>query len=72
MANFTGLAAARHAVLAKLGWDVADQGLFGAPPITVIVGEEVHVSLLKAVSMLGLGRGTGSACTRRWTGSNAG
>ncbi|MCB8944082.1 MAG: aspartate aminotransferase family protein [Ardenticatenaceae bacterium] len=56
MANFTGLAAARQAVLAKLGWDVAAQGLFGAPPITVIVGEEVHVSLLKALSMLGLGR----------------
>jgi glutamate/tyrosine decarboxylase-like PLP-dependent enzyme len=56
MANFTGLAAARHAVLAQVGWDVAGQGLFGAPPITVIVGEEVHVSLLKALSMLGLGR----------------
>lgn len=56
MANFTGLAAARHAVLAKIGWDVGGQGLFGAPPITVIVGEEVHVSLLKALSMLGLGR----------------
>lgn len=56
MANFTGLAAARHALLVKEGWDVAAQGLFGAPPITVIVGEEVHVSLLKALSMLGLGR----------------
>ncbi len=56
MANFTGLAAARHALLAKEGWDVAARGLFGAPPITVIVGEEVHVSLLKALSMLGLGR----------------
>ena len=56
MANFTGLAAARHAVLGQLDWDVAGQGLFDAPPITVIVGEEVHVSLLKALSMLGLGR----------------
>ncbi len=56
MANFTGLAAARHAVLRTLGWDVEAQGLFGAPPITVIVGNEVHVSLLKALSMLGLGR----------------
>jgi len=56
MANFTGLAAARHAVLAKLGWDVEAQGLFSAPPITVIVGEEVHVSLLKTLSLLGLGR----------------
>ncbi len=56
MANFSGLAAARHAVLQKVGWDVEAKGLFGAPPITVVVGEEVHVSLLKALSMLGLGR----------------
>ena len=47
MANFTGLAAARHAVLRAHGWDVEAQGLFGAPPITVVVGNEVHVSLLK-------------------------
>jgi glutamate/tyrosine decarboxylase-like PLP-dependent enzyme len=56
MANFTGLAAARHSVLAKLGWDVETQGLFGAPPIKVVVGAEVHASLLKALSLLGLGR----------------
>jgi len=56
MANFTGLAAARHALLQAQGWDVEASGLFGAPPITVIVGAEVHVSLLKALSMLGLGR----------------
>jgi glutamate/tyrosine decarboxylase-like PLP-dependent enzyme len=56
MANFTALAAARHAILARQGWDVESRGLFGAPPITVIVGDEVHVSLLKALSMLGLGR----------------
>jgi len=56
MANFSGLAAARHALLAQEGWDVQAQGLFGAPPITVMVGEEVHVSVLKALSMLGLGR----------------
>jgi glutamate/tyrosine decarboxylase-like PLP-dependent enzyme len=56
MANFTGLAAARHAILARQGWDVESHGLFGAPQITIIVGEEVHVSLLKALSMLGLGR----------------
>ncbi|MFN8500827.1 pyridoxal phosphate-dependent decarboxylase family protein [Kouleothrix sp.] len=56
MANFSGLAAARHAVLARAGWDVEARGLFGAPPITVIVGDEVHVSLLKALSLLGLGR----------------
>jgi glutamate/tyrosine decarboxylase-like PLP-dependent enzyme len=56
MANFTGLAAARHALLQSKGWDVEAKGLFGAPPITVIVGNEVHVSLLKALGMLGLGR----------------
>ena len=56
MANFTGLAAARHAVLHAQGWDVEARGLFGAPPITVVVGQEVHVSVLKALSLLGLGR----------------
>jgi glutamate/tyrosine decarboxylase-like PLP-dependent enzyme len=56
MANFAGLAAARHALLQREGWDVERQGLFGAPPITVVVGDEVHVSVLKALSLLGLGR----------------
>ncbi len=56
MANFTALAAARHALLAGQGWDVESRGLFGAPPITVIVGEEVHVSVLKGLGLLGLGR----------------
>jgi glutamate/tyrosine decarboxylase-like PLP-dependent enzyme len=55
-ANFAGLAAARHALLARQGWDVEAQGLFGAPPITVVVGDEVHVSVLKALTLLGLGR----------------
>ncbi|MDA1098289.1 MAG: pyridoxal-dependent decarboxylase [Proteobacteria bacterium] len=57
MANFTALAAARHAVLAQVGWDVEQDGLFGAPPITVLVGDEGHAALLKAVRMLGLGEG---------------
>lgn len=56
MANFTCLAAARQVVLKKTGWDVEADGLFGAPPITVVVGEEVHVSVLKAFGLLGLGR----------------
>lgn len=56
MANFTALAAARDAVLARVGWDVEADGLFGAPPIAVIVGDEVHASLIKALGMLGLGR----------------
>ena len=57
MANFCGLAAARHALLHRQGWSVERDGLFGAPPLDVIVGEEVHVSLLKALSLLGLGSG---------------
>jgi glutamate/tyrosine decarboxylase-like PLP-dependent enzyme len=57
MANFAGLAAARHAVLRRVGWDAEEKGLAGAPPITVVVGEEVHASVLKTISMLGLGRG---------------
>jgi len=56
MANLGGLAAARHALLEAQGWDVEADGLFGAPPLTVVVGDEVHVSLLKALSLLGLGR----------------
>ena len=56
MANFSALAAARHALLGRLGWDVEARGLFGAPPLTVAVGAEVHVSVLKALSLLGLGR----------------
>lgn len=56
MANVTALAAARHAVLARDGWDVEGQGLYGAPPVTVLVGEEAHVSIPKALAMLGLGR----------------
>lgn len=56
VANFTALAAARNAVLARAGWNVEAQGLFGAPLITVITGEEAHPTLLKSLGMLGLGR----------------
>jgi len=56
MANFTALAAARHQLLMNEGWDVEAKGLFHAPEITVIVGDEVHVSLLKALSLVGFGR----------------
>ena len=56
MANFTALAAARHTVLARAGWDVEADGLFGAPPITVVVGDEAHPSVIKALGLLGLGR----------------
>src|SRR5438045_3064999 len=43
-------------LLARRGWDVESRGLFGAPALRVVVGDEVHVSLLKALSLLGLGR----------------
>ena len=55
MANFTGLAAGRHALFAKLGWDVEKQGLLGAPRITVLTSGESHVSALACLQMLGLG-----------------
>ncbi len=55
MANFTCLAAARGALLGALGWDVEDCGLFGAPEIDVLVGDEVHVTVLVALRLLGLG-----------------
>lgn len=56
MANFTALAAARYALLAKAGWNVVDDGMFGAPPIEVVVGAEVHTSIQKALSLAGFGR----------------
>jgi glutamate/tyrosine decarboxylase-like PLP-dependent enzyme len=56
VANLTALAAARHRVLANAGWSVEADGLFGAPPVTVIVGEEAHTTLFKALGVLGLGR----------------
>lgn len=59
MANFCCLAAARNATLKRAGWNVEADGLFGAPPITVITSEEAHPSLLKALGLLGLGRSRG-------------
>ena len=55
-AHVTALAAARHAVLEAYDWDVEADGLIGAPPVTVVVGAEVHPTLLKALGVLGLGR----------------
>ncbi len=57
MANFTSLAAARHAVLRSVGWDVEERGLFGAPPVNVVVGDQAHVTIFASLQMLGLGRG---------------
>lgn len=56
MASFTALAAARRALLLRDGWDVDARGLYGAPELRVVVGEEIHPTLLKALGMLGLGR----------------
>lgn len=56
MANFSALAAARHALLQREGWNVEADGLFGAPPITVVVGAEAHPTLFKSLGLLGLGR----------------
>ena len=55
MANFTALATARHHVLRDAGWDVERDGLFGAPPIDVIVSDESHYTIVTALRMLGLG-----------------
>ena len=55
-ANFTALVAARSALLALDGWNVEEDGLFGAPPIQVIVGEEVHASMEKALGLAGFGK----------------
>jgi glutamate/tyrosine decarboxylase-like PLP-dependent enzyme len=56
MANFTGLAAARHALFRQLDWDVERQGLMGAPPVTVVTSDESHVSIFASLQMLGFGR----------------
>ena len=56
MANATCLAAARDAVLTRHGWDAARDGLVGAPPVTVVVGAEVHATVRKALGIIGLGR----------------
>ncbi|NDK40269.1 aspartate aminotransferase family protein [Pseudoxanthomonas gei] len=56
VANFTALAAARHAVLQRAGWNVEADGLFGAPPVTVVIGGEAHPTLTKSLGLLGFGR----------------
>jgi len=56
LGNAVGLAAARHAVLERAGWDVEARGLYGAPEITILIGEEAHATVLTALQYLGLGR----------------
>src|SRR3954462_8826730 len=55
MANATCLAAARHHVLAVHGWDVERDGLFGAPPVRVVAGEQRHATIDRALRLLGIG-----------------
>ncbi|MEX2116629.1 MAG: aminotransferase class V-fold PLP-dependent enzyme [Bacteroidota bacterium] len=56
VANLSALAAARHAVYAKAGWDIEGQGLLGAPPLSVIISAEAHPAVIKSLGLLGLGR----------------
>ena len=56
VAHITALAAARHVVLERVGWNVEANGLFGAPNVTVVVGAEAHPTLLKALGVVGFGR----------------
>jgi glutamate/tyrosine decarboxylase-like PLP-dependent enzyme len=54
-ANLLGLAAARYRVLSNCGWNVTTQGMHGAPPVTVLVNETIHASVLRSLQILGLG-----------------
>jgi glutamate/tyrosine decarboxylase-like PLP-dependent enzyme len=56
VAHITALAAARHAVLERAGWDVEANGLYGAPPVTVVTSAEAHPTLFKALGVVGFGR----------------
>lgn len=56
MGNLVCLAAARNHILTRLGWDVEANGLFGAPSIRVIVGMEAHITVVKTLGLLGMGR----------------
>jgi glutamate/tyrosine decarboxylase-like PLP-dependent enzyme len=56
MANFCGLAAARYRILKNQGWDITENGLFDAPKIRVVTGREAHSTVLKAISLVGLGK----------------
>jgi glutamate/tyrosine decarboxylase-like PLP-dependent enzyme len=55
VANFVCLAAARSEVLRRIGWDVEADGLFGAPPVNVIIGADAHATVFSAIKYLGLG-----------------
>ena len=71
LANFSALAAARHAVLSRAGWNVEADGLIGAPPITLIVGEEAAPDCIQVSGAPRLGEKTGSSCSYGLAGENA-
>ena len=71
VANASCLAAARDALLARLGWDVQADGLFGAPPLPVVIGERAHSTLSKSLGLVGLGRDAGARGARRRPGPAA-
>jgi glutamate/tyrosine decarboxylase-like PLP-dependent enzyme len=56
LAHMTGLAAARHALLRRAQWDVETDGMFGAPPITIMTNDQKHGSVERAARYLGFGR----------------
>ncbi len=71
MANFTCLAAARHSVLERVGWDVERDGLIGAPTINVVVSAESHATILAALRLVGLGSGRAHPGADRRPGPDA-
>ncbi len=56
-ANFSALAAARYRILKRQGWDINEQGLYDAPKIRIVTGKQAHSTILKAISLLGFGKG---------------
>ena len=56
VATLCGLLAARNAILQRLGWDMSERGLFGAPPPRVVMSEAAHITVRKALAILGIGR----------------
>jgi glutamate/tyrosine decarboxylase-like PLP-dependent enzyme len=56
IATMCGLAAGRYAILKNQGWDVNEDGLFGAPPVRVVVSQQAHGTVFKALALLGLGK----------------
>lgn len=56
LATLCGLLAGRDAILRRLGWDASERGLFGAPPLRLVMSEAAHITVRKALAILGIGR----------------